>query len=171
MERDQADGRQAGARTAPHRRASTEALLDRRRKLLGLYYDDKISADLFAEQEAELTRLIDLARGDDNTDRAERQQADELATRFEHVASVLSTLDVRALWQHATDDERRQLVKELVEDVTVQPDHLQVKIHGAPGLNVALQEVGLRGEITGVGGASCTLTPRCLAIGSFALAG
>ena len=74
---------------------------------------------------------------------------------------------MRALWQRATDDERRQLVKELVDDVTVQPDHLQVKIHGTPRLNVALQEVGLRGEIAGVGGASCTLTPRTL-VGEFA---
>ena len=65
---------------------------------------------------------------------------------------MLSALDLRALWQHATDDERRQLIKELVDDVTVQPDHLQVKIHGAPRLNVALQEVGLKGEIAGVGG-------------------
>jgi len=152
MERGRADGREAGARTAPSRRTSPETLLDRRRKLLGLYYAEQISAELFAEQEAELTRLIDLARYEDDATRAAQQEAQAVTDEFERVASVLSVLDVPALWTHANDTERRQLIDELVERVTVQPDHLQVKIHGAPQLNVALHEVGLRGEIAGVGG-------------------
>ncbi|MGD9702500.1 MAG: recombinase family protein [Acidimicrobiia bacterium] len=164
MGRDRADGRQAGARTAPNRRTSPDALLDRRRKLLGLYYDDQISAELFAEQEAELTRLIDLARGEDDASRAEHEQAHALTSQFEQVASLLSTMDLHALWSHATEIERRQLIDELVEHVTVQPDHLQVKIHGAPQLNVALQEVGLRGEIGGVGGPNRRFRYRSLAI-------
>jgi hypothetical protein len=44
------------------------------------------------------------------------------------------------------------LVKEVVEWVTVFPDHLEVTVAGAPSLNVLYGEVGLKGsEIVGVG--------------------
>jgi hypothetical protein len=46
-----------------------------------------------------------------------------------------------AAWDEATDPERRVLVEELVEQVTVFPDHLEIKVAGAPRLNVSL--VGL----------------------------
>jgi hypothetical protein len=48
--------------------------------------------------------------------------------------------------------ERRVLVEELVQWVTGFPDHLEVSVIGAPGLNVLYREVGLKGsEIVGVG--------------------
>jgi hypothetical protein len=50
-------------------------------------------------------------------------------------------MDVRALWSAATLTERRQLLDELLEGLTVYPEHIEVKILGAPVLNVALYEV------------------------------
>jgi hypothetical protein len=43
----------------------------------------------------------------------------------------------------ADDREKRVLVDELVESVTVFPDHLEVNVAGVPRLNVAFDEVGL----------------------------
>jgi hypothetical protein len=69
------------------------------------------------------------------------------------VAEVLSSLDVGAVWSAAVEDERRVLVEEFLEWVTVFPDHLEVSVIGAPALNVRLCEVGLKeSEIVGVGG-------------------
>jgi hypothetical protein len=54
----------------------------------------------------------------------------------------------------ATDQERRILIEELLEAVTVFPDHLEVAVHGAPTINVLLSEVGLADQsgIARVGG-------------------
>ena len=77
-----------------------------------------------------------------------------LASRFEEAARVLSQLDIERLWAEATEEERRVLVEDLVDEVTILPDHLEVQIAGAPRLNVLLGEVGLRDEVRscGVGG-------------------
>ena len=81
------------------------------------------------------------------------QSKSDLEQRFEEVARILSDLDVETVWKAAEDRERRVLVEELVEWVTVFPDHLEVTVAGAPALNVRLEEVGLKGsEIVGVGG-------------------
>ena len=43
------------------------------------------------------------------------------------------------------------MVEELVESITVLPDHLEVKVSGAPPLIVLYSEVGLKvSEIVGV---------------------
>lgn len=47
-----------------------------------------------------------------------------------------------AIWQEATDQEKRVLVEELVDEVAMYPDHLEVAVSGAPRLNVTLDEVG-----------------------------
>jgi hypothetical protein len=76
-----------------------------------------------------------------------------LAARFEEVAALLRDLDVERVWEAAEDQERRVLVVELLEWVTVFPDHLEVSVAGAPPLNVRYSEVGLReSQIVGVGG-------------------
>jgi hypothetical protein len=62
------------------------------------------------------------------------------------VARILSNLDVEAVWKAAEDRERRVLVEELAEWVTVFPDHLEVSAAGTPPLNVLLEEVGLKGS-------------------------
>jgi hypothetical protein len=56
----------------------------------------------------------------------------------------LRDLDVDQVWEAATDQERRVLIEELLEWVTVFPDHLEVSVVGAPPLAVAYGEVGLK---------------------------
>ena len=128
-------------------------LSEERRALLQLHYNGKISADGFKEEEDRLLVNIELAR----TQAAQRSSAEEsrseLERRFERVAGVLSQLDIAAVWRAAEDSERRVLVEEFLEWVTVFPDHLEVSVVGAPALNVLLGEVGLKeSEIVGVGG-------------------
>jgi len=68
-------------------------------------------------------------------------------------------MDVTALWEAADEDERRILIQELIECVTVFPDHLEVQISGAPPLNVLLDEVGLKvPETVDVGGPTGTIS-------------
>ena len=72
---------------------------------------------------------------------------------FERVAAALRNLDVDEVWREATDQERRILIEELLEWVTVFPDHLEVTVVGTPPLAVAYGEVGLKeSQIVGVGG-------------------
>jgi hypothetical protein len=51
---------------------------------------------------------------------------------------VLADLDAEAIWLEATQEERRVLVHELVQEVALFPDHLEVAVAGAPRLNVTL---------------------------------
>lgn len=72
------------------------------------------------------------------------QQADDVRARFEQVAALLASLDVEAVWKEASQEERRVLVHELLEEVALFPDHLEVAVTGAPRLNVTLDEVGVQ---------------------------
>ena len=74
-----------------------------------------------------------------------RAQTD-LEARFEEVATLLSTLDIETLWEAAEDREKRVIIANMVESVTVFPDHLEVKIVGSPALHVLYSEVGLKGS-------------------------
>lgn len=151
----EAGGAHAPEGRAPHgveARGSAEvaALEDRRRKLLQLYYEDKIGPDLYAEQEQSLRQQIANATAEARAREAEAAQRDYVAAQFEAVAAVLADLDVEAVWLEATQDERRVLVQELVEEVALFPDHLEVTVAGAPRLNVTLEEIcvqncGVRG--------------------------
>jgi hypothetical protein len=128
-------------------------LSEERRALLQLHYNGKISADGFKEEEDRLFVDIQLARTQAAQRSSEAQSLSDLEQRFERVAAVLSNLDIGAVWNAAEDDERRVLVEEFLEWVTVFPDHLEVSVIGAPALNVLLGEVGLKeSEIVGVGG-------------------
>ena len=148
-----------GRRTAPKggRRPSSarslDKLLEERSKLLRLHYSDKISAELFGEEERRLTVLIDAIRAE-QAEEQEPDPTDQLLDAFEQVAALLADLDLDRIWLIATDQERRTLLDELLDRVLVYPEHLEVQIHGAPRLNVALAEVGLapREQIAGVGG-------------------
>jgi len=57
----------------------------------------------------------------------------------------------------AEEAERRVLVDELIESITVCPDHLEAIVCGAPPLNVTLEEIGLKSRTVGVGGATPTI--------------
>ena len=60
---------------------------------------------------------------------------------------MLATLDVDKTWKAATDVERRVLIDEFIEEITVLPDYLDVKVHGAPALHVLYQEVGMKDRV------------------------
>ena len=161
--------RRTGRAVEPARRSGAapavrlEKLSDRRRKLLELYYADKISAEGFAEEEQRLMQAISAVREEAERDWEYTAEGEQLLRRFEEVAGLLRDLDLDSAWDDASDDERRVLVEELLERVTVFPDHLEVKVEGAPRLNVTLAEVGLGGrqsQIVGVGGPIRTRHPR-----------
>ena len=53
----------------------------------------------------------------------------------------------------AEDHERRVIIENMVESITVFPDHLEVKVVGSPALHVLYSEVGLKAsENVQVGG-------------------
>jgi Recombinase zinc beta ribbon domain len=131
-----------------------EDLVERRRKLLELHYADKLSPELFAEEEERLSGQIQAVRREQEERQVERSRMSDLATKFEEVARILREMDVERLWAEATDLERRVIVEELLESVAMYPDHLEVTVSGVPRLNVGLEEVGLTGgwQFRGVGG-------------------
>ena len=121
-----------------------------RRKLLRLYYEDKIGPDLFGEEESRLRVQIEALTEAARNARSELVALDDLSTRFEEVAAVLADLDIDQVWANATREERKVLVDELLGEVALFPDHLEVAVNGAPRLNVRLEEVGVQN--CGVGG-------------------
>ena len=76
--------------------------------------------------------------------RVEVARNDDVAQHFDEVARLLATLDVDKTWNAATEVERRVLIDEFIEEITVLPDYLDVKVHGAPPVHVLYQEVGLK---------------------------
>jgi len=144
---------QASRRRTRQRPGEALAELTRRRKkLLDLYYQDQISGELFAEEEERMIAEIAALQKDASEDEQREAEADSLSVRFEAVAAALRDLDVAEVWRQATEAERRVLVDEMVEEVVVCPDHLEVKVAGAPRINVTLEEVGLKvSENGGVG--------------------
>lgn|ERR1039458_612252 len=128
-------------------------LTGKQRKLLDLYYRDKIGPEAFSEEESRIAEQIEAARSEAAQWGAQDSQRNDLASRFEQVAASLRDLDIKVVWSEATHDERRILIEELIEGVRIFPDHLQVNVAGAPPLNVLYQEVGLKeSETAGVGG-------------------
>ena len=115
----------------------------KQRKLLDLYYSDRISADLFAQEDRRLLDELELAQVESDHLEAEMRRLDDVGQRFDDVAAVLSELDVEQIWAAATEAERRVLVEELVAGISMFPDHLEVEVAGAPRVNVLLEEVGL----------------------------
>jgi len=57
---------------------------------------------------------------------------------------MLASLDVDKTWRAATEVERRVLIDEFIEEISVLPDYLDVKVHGAPPVHVRYQEVGMK---------------------------
>ena len=47
----------------------------------------------------------------------------------------------------ATEVGRRVLVDEFIEEISVLPDYLDVKVHGAPAVHVLYQDVGIRTRV------------------------
>ena len=134
--------------------ATLATLSEKRRKLLELYYSDKISPDLFAEEEDRINQGIEAARSLAGSEDEADMRSKGLADGFEAVVAVLRDLDIDRIWAEATDAERRVLIEELVESVQMFPDHVEVKVAGTPRINVLFSEVGLKDKYVsgGVGG-------------------
>jgi site-specific DNA recombinase len=143
---DSAQGPQGRAlgRADTRRDARVAELESKRRKLLELHYADKIGSDLYAEEELRLRQQIDLALSEQRREQEVVKQADDVVARFEEVAALLAALDVDSVWKEASQDERRVLVHELLEEVSLFPDHFEVVVAGAPRLNVTLEEIGVQ---------------------------
>ena len=127
----------SGARDQLHRTGDSIVELERkRRKLLDLHYAEQITADYFVEEERRISAQLEGVRDEafDHVDQT--RQASEVAKHLEQVPAVLETVDVDAIWHEATDQEKRVLVEEMVEEVAMYPDHIEVAVAGAPPLNV-----------------------------------
>jgi hypothetical protein len=115
----------------------------KQRKLLDLYYADKVDQTIFAEESTRLTtQQVALQSQIDATDDA-RRTSEQAADKFEHVAALLNDMDLDALWEEASLAERKILIEDLVDSVNIFPDRLTVQVAGAPPILVTLQEVGL----------------------------
>jgi hypothetical protein len=122
----------AGGGTARRSRNVVDDLEGQRRKLLRLFYDDRIGADLFAEEEARLAATNEAAQRESEAARA------DVARFFDEVAALLSSLDV--------------------ECITVLPDYLDLEVQGAPPVHFLYQEVGLKeSQFERVGGGLDTM--------------
>ncbi len=132
------------SKRATTRQSALASVRQRLAKLFELYYADRITADAFATEEARLTAQLRSLEGEEVAASTEIARRDELAERFEEVAALLTNLDLDAVWQEGTAAERRVLIEELIDAVVIFPDHLQVRVIGAPPLLVTLAEVGLR---------------------------
>jgi hypothetical protein len=77
---------------------AVDQLEGQRRELLRLYYDDRIGAYLFAEEEARLALAIAAAHGESEAARLELAKADDVSRRFEDVSRVLEDLDIDRAW-------------------------------------------------------------------------
>ena len=133
--------------TSPRRGPSTTSVIAslriKERKLLDLYYADKIDQDGFGEESRRLTtQRLTLESEIAEVELALRTR-EYASLRFEQVANVLTELDLEALWDKASFAERRILIEDLVDSVNIFPDQLTVQIVGAPPILVTLQEVGL----------------------------
>jgi DNA invertase Pin-like site-specific DNA recombinase len=136
--------------------AQLAGLRERRRKLLNLHYAGKITADLFTEEEAALTAQIQALQA---TPQPQATEPRPTLEAFEDIVRHLGDLDIEEIWQEATDDERRILAADLLDEVRFYPDHLEVRVTGAPRMNVTLQEVGLTGGSASYGVGDPTRTP------------
>jgi len=145
LERARTPALEAGGGHAARRsRRVAEDLQGQRRKLLRLYYDDKVGADLFAEEEARLSVAIREAQRETEEAHVEAVRTDDVDRHFDEVAAVLASLDIDRTWSVATEVERRVLIDEFIEEISVLPDYLDVKVHGAPPLHIRYQEVGMK---------------------------
>ena len=135
----------------PTRAGALAALRNKRDRLLALYLDEKITADYFAEQERQLTGKIDAHTRDHDEAIKALNHKTILGQAFERVAAIVQSpeFNLDDIWDNASDKERRVLVEELIEAVTIHADRLEVTVSGAPPLLIRLDEVGLRDPGTG----------------------
>lgn len=131
----------------------SEALQAEQAKLLQAFYKGLIDEGLLGREQARLRQEIENLRYEVEAIATEALEQTDLDVRFEEVVQVLEDLNVADLWPHATEGEKRTLLDELLQQITIHPDRLTLHFHGAPPLNVAFSEVGLKdSELSRVGG-------------------
>ena len=124
LERARTPARKAGGGPGTRRpRHGVDDLVAQRRKLLRLYYDDKIGADLFAEEEARLSVAIrEVQREVD--EHASRRRARTMSHSISTLSLACSQLSTStSTWKAATEVERRVLIDEFLEEISVLPDY------------------------------------------------
>jgi hypothetical protein len=138
--------RAGSGNAAASRSGSIAKLRNEREKLLGLYLDEKITSDFFGEKERRITAKIEGLEADqaEAVESAERTNA--LADAFEEAAAMLRDpgFDFDSIWDHVNDKERRSLIEDMIQAVTIYADRLEVTVTKAPPLLFTLDEVGLR---------------------------
>lgn len=143
--------RAGGAPAEPGRSGPLANLRRKRDKLLQLYLDDKITENYFAEQERSLTAKIDALQADHAESVEIERKSNALVEAFERAAALLRDpgFHFDEVWENANDKERRVLIEELIETVTIYEARLEVTVTGAPPLLIHPDEVGLRDPGTG----------------------
>lgn len=117
---------------------------EKRRKLLELYYAGAITPDGFKVEEERLLAATAAASRDDQLASEKTVARDELAAKFDQIVEIIRNLNIDEIWMTATEEERRVLIEELVESVTVFPSHFEISVYGAPTLKVLPGEVGMK---------------------------
>ena len=80
---------------------------------------------------------------------------------FDQLLDIFAKLILSQAWDIASDTERRVLLDELVEAITVGPEFFSVAVCGSPPVRIRYGEVGLKDSgSVGVGGASLTQSTR-----------
>jgi len=136
--------RHADSPVGPSTASVVASLRLKERKLLDLYYADKIDADGFAAEQQRLKTHINSLESEMANADLDRKSRDQAADKFDEITEILASLDFDAIWAHATAAEQRTLVDDLVDAVRIFPDRLTVQVAGAPPILVTLDEVGLR---------------------------
>ena len=105
---------------------------------------------IFARQEAGTARDIE-AIEQATTRQSSPTRKTILGQEFERVTAIIQSPESNLddVWDNASARERRVMVEELIEAVTIHADRLEVTVTGAPPLIVRLDEVGLRNPGTG----------------------
>ncbi len=113
------------------------------RKLLELFYADKIDQDSFAHESTRLTTQRSALQAQVDAFELAQRSSSQALSKFDHVSILLNDLNLDEFWEEASPAERRILVDDLVDSVNIFPDRLTVQVAGAPPILVTLREVGL----------------------------
>jgi hypothetical protein len=146
---ERATARRTSARSGTERLTK---LREDRSKLLALHYEGHISAEQFGEEQARITTEIETLEADTTArpSPSSKPTTSPSSSNSSPPCSIRSTSTTCGT--HATEAEKRTLLDELL-DRSPCDDRLVVAVHGAPALNVAFSEVGLKdSQIGGVGG-------------------
>ena len=112
-------------------------------ELLDLYYADKIGQDAFAVEARRITTQRTTLQSEIAASERKNRDIKRAVDKFDHVAALLAELDLESLWEEASAAERRVLVEDLIDSISLYPDRLTVQVAGAPPILVTLEEVGL----------------------------